>query len=251
MIKFSLKDKTNISVCMAAYNGEKYISSQIISIMGQLKDEDELIIVDDGSTDGTLSCIDSIVCNDHRVRIYRNPNNQGVLCAFEQALSFASKEIIILSDQDDVWFDGRVEDMRSTFNENAKIIGILSNSEICDASGFMVGRKFFDDNYIPKLTISSQYISNDFIGCCMAFRAEILSIALPFPRNISMHDWWLGSVALTFGEIMYKSIPTILYRRHGENASPSQRRSLHQILKSRFFNLFSLAILCLRNNKTK
>ena len=60
----------NISVCMASYNGEKFIKRQIISILGQLSKKDELIIIDDASTDKTVSIIKKI--NDKRIQLSIN-----------------------------------------------------------------------------------------------------------------------------------------------------------------------------------
>ena len=59
-----------ISVCMATFNGEKYIKEQIDSILIQLKEEDELIISDDGSTDKTLEIINEL--NDSRIKTLKN-----------------------------------------------------------------------------------------------------------------------------------------------------------------------------------
>ena len=100
-----------ISVCMAVYNGEKYIREQIASILGQLAPGDELIISDDGSSDGTLD--EARAFGDARIRLLANQLDRGYSGNFENAIRHAGGDIIFLSDQDDVWLPGRVEKMRA------------------------------------------------------------------------------------------------------------------------------------------
>ena len=96
-----------ISVCIATYNGEKYILEQILSILPQLKENDEIIVSDDSSTDTTLEIIKNI--NDKRIQIFKNTGNHGVNSNFDNALKRAHGEYIFLSDQDDVWLPGKVD----------------------------------------------------------------------------------------------------------------------------------------------
>ncbi len=106
-----------ISVCLASYNGALYIKEQIHSILSQLKDGDELIISDDSSTDNTVDIISQI--NDKRITILHHesvinlPTCQKVTSNFENALFAASGDVIFLSDQDDVWLDGKIDTMCS------------------------------------------------------------------------------------------------------------------------------------------
>ena len=95
-----------ISVCMATYNGEKYIREQIDSILAQLGDKDELIVSDDGSADATLSIVRSF--SDPRIKIISNTGKHGTNGNFENALKHAQGDYIFLSDQDDVWLPGKV-----------------------------------------------------------------------------------------------------------------------------------------------
>lgn len=90
-----------ISVCMACYNGQKYIRQQIDSILSQLKENDELIISDDGSKD--LTCEIVLSYHDPRIKLLHNTKEHGFIGNFENALRCAKGDIIFLSDQDDVW----------------------------------------------------------------------------------------------------------------------------------------------------
>ena len=105
-----------VSVCMATYNGGKYILDQIESILPQLGERDELIISDDGSTDSTMEIIRAI--QDSRIKLFENSGRHGVTGNFENAIRHAAGEIIFLSDQDDVWLPGKIDGMVSFLKEN-------------------------------------------------------------------------------------------------------------------------------------
>ena len=110
----------DISVCMATYNGEKYVLPQIRSILEQLDKHSELIIVDDFSKDKTIELIESI--EDKRIKIYKNNSNQGHVKTFEIALNKAKGETIFLSDQDDIWPKNRVKDMLCECKEKKSLV---------------------------------------------------------------------------------------------------------------------------------
>ena len=102
-------NRKKVSVCMASYNGALYIKQQIESILSQLGQEDEVIIVDDCSMDSTREVISSIY--DNRIKLYQNTSNKGVVKTFEEAVRLAENEYIFLADQDDVWTVNRMEEM--------------------------------------------------------------------------------------------------------------------------------------------
>lgn len=91
-----------ISVCIATYNGEKYLEEQLDSILPQLDSRDELIISDDGSKDATLAIIKRYTAQDQRIKFFKGPG-KGVIANFEFAINQSQGEFIFLADQDDVW----------------------------------------------------------------------------------------------------------------------------------------------------
>ena len=79
---------------MAAYNGGAFVEAQLHSILAQLKPQDEVVIVDDGSTDDTLQRIAQI--GDARIRLLRHEKNAGVVATFEDALRSATGDVLFL-----------------------------------------------------------------------------------------------------------------------------------------------------------
>lgn len=213
-----------ISVCMATYNGESYIKEQIESILPQLRDGDELIVSDDGSTDKTLEIIFSFECE--KVKILHGPRN-GLVKNFENAINAAKGDFIFLCDQDDVWLENKVDVFKAAFENGADLI--VSDCYVVDSKAKIINESFFllrnsKPGFLPNL------LRNSFLGCCMAFKAELKPQILPFPKNIPMHDWWIGLVASLYGDVAFVNQPLILYRRHGNNASPTGDKSSFSLM---------------------
>ena len=202
-----------ISVCIATYNGEKYIKEQLESILSQLKEGDEVVISDDSSVDNTLKIIDEI--NDSRISLHINNKFYSPIFNLENALKKAKGDFILLSDQDDVWLPGKVECMLEHLE---KYDLVVSDCNIIDENGIIIGESFFQIRNSGKGFWRNVY-KNTYLGCCMGFRRNILNYALPFPRSTPMHDIWLGLIAEIFGRTFFINEKLIQYRRHGMNAS--------------------------------
>ena len=201
-----------ISVCIPTYNGEKYIKEQLDSILSQLSDDDEIIISDDSSTDNTVSIIKSI--NDGRIQLLENNQFKSPIFNLENALKKAKGEYIFLSDQDDIWMPDKVE----------AILKYLKLYDLCtsDCSLIDSNGNITEESYHKKKSRTGFWrniIKNSYIGCCMAFRREVLDYVLPFPRKIPMHDIWIGLNVQLNGRDVFIDDKLILYRRHGNNAS--------------------------------
>lgn len=203
-----------VSVCLATYNGERFILDQVNSILTQLGDTDELIISDNGSTDATLGLLARVT--DVRVRIVCC-RKKGVVANFENALLHASNDLIVLSDQDDVWCPGRLAAVHTSLeNHQLSLVGLAFVNENLEPLCCPVAIRQ------PVLSLSSTLLRNGYTGCSMAFRRELLRVILPFPARVPMHDWWIAAVALGMrAPIHISKVELILYRRHGANVSPT------------------------------
>lgn len=203
-----------ISVCLATYNGEKYIREQLNSILLQLNQNDEVIISDDGSTDNTISILESY--NDSRIKIYKN-HFKNVVKNFEFVINKSKGDYIFLSDQDDIWEPSKVKEYIHVFSKDDKTTLILSNLQLIDKVGNNLHREFYRNNFSDKLL--NNIIQNNFIGCSIAFRKEVKNFILPFPNNLAMHDWWIGVCSIVFGKVVFIDKKLIYYRRHDNNVT--------------------------------
>jgi len=227
-----------ISVCMTTYNASPYIDQQIYSILEQLNPNDELIVSDDGSTDKTIEIISSI--KDNRIRVIVGTKNVGVVKNFERALKAAKGEFIFLSDQDDVWLPGKVTECINQLSLNQMVVTdcVVTDSHLnilCDSLFFKIKSRsgFFYNLY-----------KNKYVGCCMAFRKELLFYALPIPSGIAMHDIWLGSMAELTGKVFFLPKQLLLYRRHLGNVTGF--KSQNSPLKKFLFRWNLIFCLCFR-----
>lgn len=233
-----------ISVCMATYNGAKYLKEQIDSILFQLGESDELIISDDSSTDGTVEILETYLI-DSRVHLLLNNTFRSPVYNFEYALKNARGDIIILSDQDDIWNTNRVKKIVELFNLNSDIWLILNNYSVINAEGRELThfRHTIGTN-ILKTSFLTQIVKNPYIGCCMSFKKELLQIALPFPQNLPMHDIWIGLLGSFYHKCLYCEIPLIRYRRHGNNVTTG--KSPYSIAYRIYFRIILLLRIILR-----
>jgi glycosyltransferase involved in cell wall biosynthesis len=202
-----------ISVCIATYNGEKYILEQLHSIIKQLNDDDEVIISDDSSTDRTLEVIESLA--DHRIKIFPNQMFKSAIFNFENAIKHASNDLIFLSDQDDLWVDSRVDVMRNSLLSYDMVV---CDHSLINDKGDILSRSYFKE--VPSGPgIFKNLKKNTYYGCCMAFHRKVLKKAIPFPKDIPMHDIWLGFVGDLFYKTHFVDFPYTLYRKHDNNVS--------------------------------
>ncbi len=223
-----------VSVCMAVYNGEKYIKEQLDSILVQLGHNDEIIAVNDSSWDNSVNIIKNF--QDSRIQLINNEKNLGVLKTFEKALNNSSGEIIFLSDQDDIWLPEKVEKFLNIFQTCPDVTLVLSDAQIIDGEGNISSDSFFDIRGKFIANPVSNLIKNKYHGCTIAFRHEMLKFLLPFPKDTPMHDIWIGIVNGIYGKAFYINETLIQHRRHENNASrgPLNSAGIIKIIKWRF-----------------
>jgi len=205
-----------VSIALATYNGERYLQEQLNSLVDQNRLPDELVICDDGSVDDTLKIIDYFKINaPFMVKVYRNSVRLGYSANFERAISFCKGDVIFLCDQDDVWFPDKLKVVLNTFESEKRALVVINNAVLTDEHL----------NSSNKLTVIDQTLSAGFttdsiiVGCCTAFKAELLSFILPVPHDYLPHDSWIHKLSINLKSRIVISQPLQFYRRHGENTS--------------------------------
>ena len=214
-----------ISVCMPTYNGEKFIRIQLESILSQLGNDDEIVISDDSSTDKTVEIIKSF--NDSRIHLLENNSFHSPVYNLENALKNAKGDFIFLSDQDDEWTVDKV----SVCMEKLKDCDLLiHDADIVDGNGIQTAKSFFKLNHTKKGKFYN-LLKNGYLGCCMCFSKKLCEALLPFPKELPMHDIYIGNFAAFNGyRIKFIEDKLIHYRRHGNNASITSEHSHRKLL---------------------
>ena len=212
---------------MTTYNGEKYIKAQLDSIISQLNDNDEIIISDDGSTDTTLEIINNY--NDKRIQVFHHKKENRfttfsfyrISKNFENSIKHCKGDLIFLSDQDDIWLPIKVETIKNYLNDKWLVV---HDCKIINDNGIVIADSYFSKNK-SKRGLFYNIQNSSYLGCCMAFKRELLDIAIPLPMKPVPHDIWIGLIAEWNKKVVFCSDKLLLYRRHDNNQSTSGSRS--------------------------
>lgn len=215
-----------ISVALAAYKGEKYIAAQIDSILVQLGADDELIVSDDAPGGETERIVMNYAAEDVRVKYYAG-EGRGVVANFANAISRCSGDVIFLCDQDDVWLEGKVARVMQAIEGGACLV--LHDARETDENLNTVNPSFFEVRQ-SRPGLIRNFIKNSYMGCCMAFTKELAAKALPFPKDIPMHDQWLGLLAEKYGRVEFINEPLICHRIHGDNVTGGKTSTKNKII---------------------
>jgi len=219
---------SGVSVALCTRNGSRFIAAQIHSILAQTRPVDELIVSDDASSDETVSIVRAIIA-DHSdppaLRTIENSTALGVTANFQQAILACSKEVVVLSDQDDVWATQRIERTLEAFDDDASVLLVHSDARLIDADGVAFNSSLFRSYRVDAATLGAIRSGraydvllrrNVVTGATTALRRELAVIACPFPSSW-VHDEWLAVVASATGRIVPVSEQLVDYRQHGSN----------------------------------
>jgi glycosyltransferase involved in cell wall biosynthesis len=233
---------------MATFNGERYVGRQLESILEQLSADDEVIVVDDRSTDGTIEAVRRV--NDPRIAVHLNDRNRREVYSFSRAISLARHRHIFLSDQDDIWLPGRVALMKQALRSASLV---TTNFEWIDEEERPLDVAY--DGVLPQ--DSSRHLKNiagvfigktSYFGCAMAFRRTLMPVIVPIPDYVESHDCWIALAANFIGSNVHLGESTLRKRRHGNNATSTiSSRSLGLKLRARAIFARSLLELWNRN----
>lgn len=237
-------NQLRISVAMCTYNGARYLQEQLESIAAQNLLPDELIICDDRSSDGTSGIIQRWASRaPFPVRLFINEVNLGSSGNFEKAIRLCGMELIVLSDQDDVWHPQRLEWSENMFRRSPSVGAVFSDAELIDEHSGLLGgtlwdsisfdrreRKHFAAGHALEVLLK-HYVAT---GATMAFRREFRDLVLPIPPG-HVHDSWTSILIASVADIGLMDRPMIRYRCHGsQQIGPGQKLTFTgQITQSR------------------
>ena len=231
-----------VSVVMATYNGEKFLRPQIESILNQTYSNLELIVVDDGSTDCTLSMLQEYAYTDSRIKIYPAEKNMGLVKNFERGLKLVKGEFIALSDQDDVFRRDKIELLVGALVANTETDLVASDLILINSEGNVISESMWSYQKLHPVVgkpFERLIYSNFITGCAIMIRRRLLIAALPFPEDCLVHDWWLAVVSSSkkMGGICLVYAPLTYYRQHSSNVIGAYRPSVS--LNKIFYGVFS------------
>jgi len=231
--------QNKVCILLGSYNGALYLGEQIQSIVDQTYRNWELLIRDDGSSDETCSIIDSYSMLDDRIQVVTDGDgNLGACGNFSRLLEFAlaqGYEYYAFADQDDVWLPEKLSMMLESMKleESAmpeQPLLVHSDMEVVDSSlktinsSFMRYQGVANEDHDPlRVLLVQNYVT----GCATLINRALAEMAIPFPKEVLMHDWWLALCAALFGQIIYIDRPLLKYRQHNSNEIGAQSLKSH------------------------
>ena len=213
-----------ISIALAVYNGTNFLDQQLASFLKQTRLPDELVVVDDCSTDATVELLEDFAkTSPFPVKIFRNESNSGSTYSFGRAIEACSGDVVMLSDHDDIWVTEKVSRLTQLFVESDDIGLVFTNAELIGADGASLGRNKFTNEECRE--ISDAIASHELIrlilknnvvgGATCAFRAVYTDLLLPIPAASTLiHDAWIGLIIPSVAEVRFIPAPLIRYRQH-------------------------------------
>jgi glycosyltransferase involved in cell wall biosynthesis len=214
-----------ISVVMATYNGVYFLQEQIESILQQTIQPNEIIICDDGSTDGTKEILKSYATKG-LIQFYENDTTLGVVDNFKKGVLLAkAANYIAFSDQDDIWMPHKLETLQKALSqleqeeqsENLPCI-VYSDLILMDERRNILNKSFWNELYhdVHEHCLHTLLFGNFVTGCSVMMNAASRSYFVNTPKAI-LHDVWLAFVGNAIGKIKAISTPLMYYRQHAQN----------------------------------
>ncbi len=218
--------RKTISVAMATYNGGKYLKEQLDSIYNQDLKPDEVVVSDDGSKDNTLEILEEY--HKKYGLIYSvNPGEHGVNCNFYRAISLCSKDVIAISDQDDIWLPNKLSTSISKLNEidngQPACVSSLCN-HIDKNSCITIERRAEKDTFgyaDTLLTYGKKQGRSQ--GCSLMFNRALANLVLnkisiyPEIKSNMYYDGFISFTAAITGTKYNIGQRLMLYRHHATN----------------------------------
>jgi glycosyltransferase involved in cell wall biosynthesis len=217
-----------IDILLATYNGERFLSEQLQSLLNQTYSHWRLIIRDDGSTDDTLSIIHRYQQQyPQKIIIIKDGHiNLGACRNFARLLEHASAEYVMFSDQDDVWLSTKIAWTLEKMKAMAEIHGndvpllVYTDMKVVDDRLSIISESFWENQaFNPAIgrSLNRFLVSNVATGCTVMINKRLRDLSVPIPQDALMHDWWAGLIAVALGQTDCVDEATMLYRQHSMN----------------------------------
>jgi hypothetical protein len=224
---------------MCTYNGSRHLLTQLETISSQTSPPDELVVCDDGSDDETISLLTGFAGRAaFPVRLFSNSKRMGPTKNFEQAIQCCEGDIIVLSDQDDIWKPSKLEKLVSAFDRDSEAVFVFSDAEMGTEEGEQTGRTLWDSlkarrflNQSHKLKLLNILLKRNIVtGATMAFRASFRNAVVPIPPEW-MHDYWIVLLGSVFHSGVSVPEALMIYRQHSNQVCGWGKRTFRQVIQ--------------------
>lgn len=220
-----------VQILVSTYNGETYLREQMDSLLNQTYPNIEILIRDDGSSDGTVAIIKEYQAIYSNIVLFEEVNI-GLTKSFLELIRKSDADYVAFSDQDDVWM-------------KEKVLKAVEAIEGIDGPALYCSNQILVDTNLnpletegnvnePLPAFENAVIESMCTGCtAMINKALADNIKLHMPSHAIWHDWWCYLVASYLGTVVFDKNAYIYYRQHGNNQLGSSR-SAFQMMKNKW-----------------
>lgn len=229
------------SIVISVYNGTAFLPELLSSIESQLSVHDEVLIYDDGSTDGSL---DYLLRRGYNVltsfdspyfKLKSEGTQERITRNFFELINISANDIIVLVDQDDIWLDGKLDMIRN----NPGYDLYVHDAQVINSQGEVLFQSYQDSIGGYSNSLFRNLIINRFLGCCMAFNKKACFSSLPeIIDDYCYHDQILGLILLDYN-VYYENRQLLSYRRHKNTVTTSGFKGSWN-LKKKLFHRFKI-----------
>lgn len=212
---------SRICIALATYNGEKYLSQMLDSLVNQSRPADMIVVVDDGSSDSTLGILKSYQ-DKLPLQITHCEKNQGHRAAFSKALEIAKpqlneNDLVALADQDDIWLPKKLEFLEQEIGEFSLIWG---DAQVVDSKGKVIADSWRNLGNLQNVLSTKALLTGftNVTGCLSIFKARLLDVILPIPQGVPVHDQWITLCSSLQNGYKASKAKVIQYRIHSGNS---------------------------------
>lgn len=213
-----------IQILLATHNGARYIETQLESLIMQQFDADdkyEILISDDGSTDGTYELLMEYQERYPAViSVLPKYRSGSAMKNFLRLIRRSDGDIVFFCDQDDYWMPTKVERTIEAFDSMEIPEMVFTDAYIADENLKIIeaDERGLQTHFSGELTLQKLLVQNYIMGCTVAVNRKLLDgvIRDDYP-GMEMHDWWLAIYAKSFGKINHVREQLMKYRQHGDN----------------------------------
>lgn len=220
-----MQTEPRVSIALATYDGARFLAPLLDSLLRQSLPVSEIVVSDDASRDDTPAILRRYSREHPTLHLSENPGNLGFIANFERAIRACSGDLILLCDQDDVWFPQKVAAMTQAFAGNPAAGLVFCNARVTDAAmrptgqEVYAGSRFGPDVGFDTMLRGGRHLP---LGCTMGFHRRLVDLAIPFPsKSLWGHDHWIALLSAATTPVLYLSEPLMAYRRHAHSAGSS------------------------------
>jgi glycosyltransferase involved in cell wall biosynthesis len=214
------------AILLATFNGAKYISSFLDSLVQQSDRNFDLIVRDDGSTDETIAIIQSYA---DKIPVTFLPATGRLNSArnFVELLrkSKTGYKYYFFADQDDYWVSNKIERAVSNLQSHMNVPAMyFTKLELVDEN---LSHICYTQS--PRIvSFENALVQNIASGCTIALNSAARNLYLSnLPHKLRMHDWWSYLLFTALGEVIYDDYPSVRYRQHSSNVVGASRSVWH------------------------